>query len=96
MLPLCRLFTFFIQRLVSAWHLLTKGCAPGLTNAANRTLEDLDEYYRNSPPLIVTKDELAVGRRRPLKYIERENTLVQRAEKGSRDVPAELSAQHVD
>ncbi|KAF4339601.1 hexose carrier [Fusarium beomiforme] len=45
---------------------------------ANRTLEDLDEYYRNNPPLIVTGDKDAICSKRPLKYVEREQTHLRR------------------
>jgi sugar porter (SP) family MFS transporter len=37
---------------------------------ADRTLEDVDAYYRENPSLIVIKDKDAVSRKRPLKYIE--------------------------
>ncbi|KAH0348253.1 general substrate transporter, partial [Aureobasidium melanogenum] len=39
---------------------------------ANRTLEDLDLYYRDDPSLIVTKDKDATSSQRPMKYIEQE------------------------
>ncbi|PYH89650.1 general substrate transporter [Aspergillus ellipticus CBS 707.79] len=35
---------------------------------ANRTLEDLDAYYRSDPPLVVTGDPDAISVNRPLKY----------------------------
>ena len=47
--------------------------------AANRSLEDMDEYYRSNPPLIVTKDPDAIRRRRPQKYIQREEEEIERA-----------------
>ncbi|KAH8677842.1 putative MFS sugar transporter [Xylariales sp. PMI_506] len=37
---------------------------------ADRTLEDLDAYYRGNPSLIVTKDPDAICRSRPQKFIE--------------------------
>ncbi|EIT73494.1 putative transporter [Aspergillus oryzae 100-8] len=40
---------------------------------ANRTLEDIDAYYRSNPSLIVIKDPDAISVKRPLKYIERED-----------------------
>ncbi|GAB1198634.1 hypothetical protein APSETT444_007961 [Aspergillus pseudonomiae] len=46
---------------------------------ANRSLEDMDEYYRSNPPLIVTKDPDAIRRRRPQKYIQREEEEIERA-----------------
>ncbi|KAL4899130.1 hypothetical protein BDW74DRAFT_184000 [Aspergillus multicolor] len=48
---------------------------------ANRTLEDIDSYYRSSPPLIVTKDPDAISAKRPLKYIQREDEEVQKRAK---------------
>ncbi|XHG07924.1 hypothetical protein AWENTII_011055 [Aspergillus wentii] len=39
---------------------------------ANRTLEDLDAYYRTNPPLLVFKDPDAISTKRPLKYIQHE------------------------
>lgn len=43
-----------------------------LTFAANRTLEDLDDYYRNSPALIVINDADVTSSKRPQKYIDKE------------------------
>ncbi|QMW35812.1 hypothetical protein G4B84_011341 [Aspergillus flavus NRRL3357] len=45
----------------------------GIENIANRTLEDIDAYYRSNPSLIVIKDPDAISVKRPLKYIERED-----------------------
>ncbi|KAI8302256.1 hypothetical protein K4K59_000594 [Colletotrichum sp. SAR11_240] len=45
---------------------------------ANRTLEDLDEYYRNNPPLIVIGDKDAIGTKRPQKYVDHEEAQVDR------------------
>ncbi|KAI1811163.1 hexose carrier protein [Poronia punctata] len=36
---------------------------------ANRTLEDLDAYYRDNPPLLVIKDKDATCVRRPQKFV---------------------------
>lgn len=43
--------------------------SPGLTKIANRSLEDIDAYYRSDPGLIVTKDPDATCVKRPMKYI---------------------------
>ncbi|KAI0100948.1 sugar transporter [Nemania sp. FL0031] len=40
---------------------------------ANRTLEDLDAYYRENPPLIVVKEKDAISVRRPRKFAVRRN-----------------------
>ncbi|KAH8434473.1 sugar porter family MFS transporter [Aspergillus melleus] len=68
---------------------------------ANRTLEDIDAYYRSNPPLIVVGDPDAVSTKRPLRFIEHEDAEVQRNAKQSqyvvpskaRDSP---STEHVD
>jgi hypothetical protein len=48
---------------------------------ANRTLEDVDAYYRSNPPLIVVGDPDAISTKRPLKFIQREDEEVQRRAK---------------
>lgn len=45
---------------------------------ANRTLEDLDEYYRNNPPLVVIGDKDAVASKRPQKYFDHEEAQMER------------------
>ncbi|KAK5957130.1 hypothetical protein OHC33_001499 [Knufia fluminis] len=46
---------------------------------AGRTLEDLDAYYRESPPLLVFRDKDVTSSKRPAKYIEAEEDNVRRA-----------------
>lgn len=53
---------------------------------ANRTLEDLDAYYRSDPSLIVIRDPDAISRKRPLKYIEHENEEMQKNAKQAKDM----------
>lgn len=48
---------------------------------ADRTLEDLDAYYRESPSLIVVGDPTATSRRRPKKYADMQEVDVKAAEK---------------
>ncbi|KAF6825972.1 hypothetical protein CPLU01_09964 [Colletotrichum plurivorum] len=55
---------------------------------SNRSLEDLDEYYRNNPPLIVTRDKDAIGSRRPQKYVDNEEAHFQRVVHGGSGVKA--------
>lgn len=43
-----------------------------ISSSANRSLEDLDDYYRSSPSMIVTRDRDAVSAKRPQKYVTRE------------------------
>ncbi|RAH63516.1 general substrate transporter [Aspergillus piperis CBS 112811] len=45
---------------------------------ANRTLEDLDSYYRSNPSLIVINDPDAVCVKRPQKYIQHEDNEMQK------------------
>jgi hypothetical protein len=45
---------------------------------ANRTLEDVDTYYRSNPALIVVKDPDAISPKRPLKYIQHEDEEIMR------------------
>ncbi|KAG9660886.1 general substrate transporter, partial [Aureobasidium melanogenum] len=45
-----------------------------------RTLEDLDEYFRSDPSLLVFRDKDAISSKRPQKYIERENEEVHKVE----------------
>ncbi|KAJ5886989.1 uncharacterized protein N7473_009663 [Penicillium subrubescens] len=61
---------------------------------ANRSLEDIDAYYHSNPSLIVTIDADAICRKRPQKYIDREDEELERttASKGIRLV----AAQHVE
>ncbi|KAK4497377.1 hypothetical protein PRZ48_011828 [Zasmidium cellare] len=49
---------------------------------ANRSLEDLDLYYRTNPSLIVTKDPDAICAKRPSKFVDHEDREIQETEKG--------------
>ncbi|KAL2829594.1 hypothetical protein BJY01DRAFT_254946, partial [Aspergillus pseudoustus] len=49
---------------------------------ANRTLEDVDAYYRSNPPLIVVGDPDAISTKRPLKFIQHEDEELQKRAKG--------------
>ncbi|KAI0011592.1 general substrate transporter [Xylariaceae sp. FL0662B] len=46
---------------------------------ANRTLEDLDAYYRDDPPLIVIHDADSISVRRPQKFIKAQGRDVEEA-----------------
>ncbi|KAF5120940.1 Sugar transporter STL1 [Metarhizium anisopliae] len=63
---------------------------------ANRTLEDIDEYYRNNPPLIVTGDKDDISIKRPLKYVEMERSHMQRAVRQSMDHGHEKDSAYVN
>jgi hypothetical protein len=61
---------------------------------ANRSLEDLDAYYRSDPSLVVTGDPDAISRKRPQKYIEWEDEqFVKNAGKKS-VLPVEAAEHH--
>jgi hypothetical protein len=65
---------------------------------ANRSLEDIDAYYRSNPSLIVTTDADATFRKRPQKYVDREDEELERttAGKGAQLVAAEHVEDKVD
>ena len=63
--------------------------------AANRTLEDMDAYYRSNPSLIVTGDPDAICRKRPQKYIDHENEQITRTAAG-KDVLSDSGADLVE
>lgn len=46
---------------------------------AGRTLEDMDTYYRESPPLLVFRDKDVTSSKRPAKYIEQEQQNIRNA-----------------
>jgi hypothetical protein len=45
---------------------------------AGRSLEDIDDYYRDNPPLLVFRDKHAISSRRPEKYQIREEEEIRR------------------
>jgi hypothetical protein len=45
---------------------------------AGRTLEDIDHYYQENPPLLVFRDKDVISSKRPAKYAEREAEEVRR------------------
>jgi hypothetical protein len=63
------------------------------SSIANRSLEDLDAYYRSDPSLIVTGDPDAICRKRPLKYIQREDEEFERTAVAKSVVPV---GEHVE
>lgn len=46
---------------------------------ANRSLEDMDDYFRGQPGLIVTKDFDAISQKRPQRFIDREQAELERS-----------------
>lgn len=49
---------------------------------ANRSLEDIDAYYRSNSSVIVTHDVDAICSKRPQKYIDREDEELERTTAG--------------
>jgi hypothetical protein len=45
---------------------------------AGRSLEDMDDYYRTNPPLLVFRDKEAISSKRPEKYIVKEEEAVRK------------------
>jgi hypothetical protein len=43
---------------------------------AGRTLEDMDDYYRGSPPLLACLDKEAISSKRPEKYLARDKHIM--------------------
>ncbi|KAK8086711.1 Major facilitator superfamily domain- general substrate transporter [Apiospora phragmitis] len=70
-------------RFYIVWTVLNAAFIPVLwlffPETADRTLEDLDIYYRENPSLIVIRDANAISRRRPLKYVEMQERDIQNA-----------------
>ncbi|KAK2596745.1 hypothetical protein QQS21_006200 [Conoideocrella luteorostrata] len=63
---------------------------------SNRTLEDLDDYYRNNPPLIVVGDKDVMSSKRPRRYIEQEELHRQRVARQSGEVSRAKSVTQED
>ncbi|KAJ6112228.1 hypothetical protein N7523_008289 [Penicillium sp. IBT 18751x] len=61
---------------------------------ANRSLEDIDDYYRSNPSLIVVGEPDAICRRRPQKYIDREDEQIEKSAINKRLVP--VNAKHIE
>ncbi len=65
------------------WTVLNASFVPILyfiyPETADRSLEDIDEYYRTNPPLLVFRDKDVTCSKRPEKYRIREEEEVRRA-----------------
>jgi hypothetical protein len=68
------------------WTIFNAGFLPVIyflyPETANRTLEDLDSYYRTNPSLVVIGDPDATCVKRPLRYIQHEDEELQKNAKG--------------
>ena len=63
---------------------------------SNRSLEDMDAYYRTQPSLIVITDPDATSVKRPLKYIQHEQDEVQKNAKSGTGVTGRSESEHVE
>jgi hypothetical protein len=61
-------------------------------------LEDLDEHYRNDPPLIVISDKDATSSKRPFKYVEQEELHRRRVARSSGELARDKSVmqEHIE
>ncbi|KAM0709556.1 hypothetical protein Q7P35_003595 [Cladosporium inversicolor] len=49
---------------------------------ANRTLEDIDRFFETDPPIVICRNELATGLARPRVYVEQDEEIWRKVEKG--------------
>lgn len=58
---------------------------------AGRTLEDMDEYYRTNPPLLVFRDDEAISLKRPERYRIKEEEVIRKNDlsRDAGEAPAE-------
>ncbi|GAB1215098.1 hypothetical protein ATERTT37_004281 [Aspergillus terreus] len=87
-------------RFYIVWTVLNAAFLPVIyflyPETANRTLEDVDAYYRTNPPLIVVRDPDAISTKRPLKYIQHEDEEIQRKAKDQGARKGEVHAGFVE
>ncbi|KAJ5397008.1 hypothetical protein N7509_005121 [Penicillium cosmopolitanum] len=62
---------------------------------ANRSLEDIDAYYRTKPSLVVVGDRDAISRGRPQRYIDHEEEEIKRTAAG-KGIAQPVVAEHVE
>ena len=67
-----------------------------LLHITNRTLEDLDAYYRSQPSLFVTREPDATCVRRPLKYVQHEEEEMRQSTKDEGPNVGKSEAQMVE
>ncbi|KAL5360266.1 general substrate transporter [Aspergillus floccosus] len=87
-------------RFYIVWTVLNAAFLPVIyflyPETANRTLEDVDAYYRTNPPLIVIRDPDAISTKRPLKYIQHEDEEIQRKAKDQDARKGDMHAGYVE
>ncbi|KAL4886970.1 general substrate transporter [Aspergillus karnatakaensis] len=66
------------------WIALNAAMVPAMylfyPETAGRTLEDMDEYYRTNPPLLVFRDKEAISLKRPERYRLKEEEVMRKNE----------------
>ncbi|KAL3464951.1 general substrate transporter [Aspergillus heterothallicus] len=79
-------------RFYIVWIVLNAAMVPTIyffyPETAGRTLEDIDEYYRTDPPLLVFRDKEAVSRKRPERYRIKEEEIIRKNDVGATAEPA--------
>ncbi|KAL3452611.1 major facilitator superfamily domain-containing protein [Aspergillus insuetus] len=69
-------------RFYIVWIALNAAMVPAVyffyPETAGRTLEDIDEYYRTDPPLLVFRDKEAISRKRPERYRIKEEEIIRK------------------
>ncbi|KAL2857997.1 general substrate transporter [Aspergillus pseudoustus] len=79
-------------RFYIVWVVLNAAMVPIIyffyPETAGRTLEDIDEYYRTDPPLLVFRDKEAISRKRPERYRIKEEEIIRKNDTGTTTEPA--------
>jgi hypothetical protein len=79
-------------RFYIVWIALNAAMVPAVyffyPETAGRTLEDIDEYYRTDPPLLVFRDKEAISRKRPERYRIKEEEIIRKNNVGATADPA--------
>ncbi|KAL3491956.1 general substrate transporter [Aspergillus germanicus] len=74
-------------RFYIVWIALNAAMVPAVyffyPETAGRTLEDIDEYYRTDPPLLVFRDKEAISRKRPERYRIKEEEIIRKNDVGA-------------
>lgn len=78
------------------WIVLNAAMVPTVylfyPETAGRSLEDMDDYFRNNPPLLVFRDKEVISSKRPEKYKAKDEQIIRAKEGGGIEQPS----QHVE
>lgn len=83
------------QRLVSSNYSRISDVLLLTRTTANRSLEDIDAYYRSNPSLIVVGDPDATSRGRPQKYIDHEDAEIEKTA-ANKGMAQPVETEHVE